>query len=158
MEFGKYNIREQLEKGPEFANNLTEYLFQGIHRAMKSMIAKDTPEKEVRNVILIGDCEGLDLTQSTHIATVSYLLTLLRRYNDFISQILERGIFFNMNYVATVLFDSFRPILGGVFSKFELYSANEAKWKDAMMKALPADAIPTWYGGNKGYKPIQVFG
>ncbi|CAG7830304.1 unnamed protein product [Allacma fusca] len=71
-EIGKYNVKEQIQKGPEAARNLTLYLFQGIHRIYRSMWDKDAPGKEIRTAFFIGDCEGLDLNQATHIPTVSY--------------------------------------------------------------------------------------
>ncbi|CAG7817726.1 unnamed protein product [Allacma fusca] len=158
MEVGKYNYREQIEKGPEGAHNLTLYLYQAIHRVIGSMLTKDTPENEIRGIFLIGDCEGLDLFQIAHLPTLSFVLNLMRTYSDFVGILLGRAVFINMNFATTALFNSFRPILGGVFSRMELYGTNKAKWKGALHKFLPEDAIPKWYGGREDYKPLAVYG
>ncbi|CAG7724624.1 unnamed protein product [Allacma fusca] len=157
-EVGKYNVREQIEKGPEAARNLTLYMFQGVHRIYRSLYAKDQAGKEVRTGFFVGDCEGLDLNQATHLPTVTYALETLRKYNDFLPLLVGHVVAFNVNYIATLAFESLRPLLGGVFDKIELYGPDKARYQAALKKWIPAETIPTWYGGNKEYKPIQVFG
>ncbi|CAG7819718.1 unnamed protein product [Allacma fusca] len=142
-EVGKYNVREQVEKGPEAAQNLSRYLFQGVFRLFESMIVKDSPTKEIRNVFVIGDWEGLDITQSTHLPTVRFAMHLLRTYREFLALGIGYAIGLNVNYVTTLMFESIRPILGGLFEKIELYGTNPAKWKIALQKFLPLSAIPT---------------
>ncbi|CAG7716837.1 unnamed protein product [Allacma fusca] len=157
-EVGKYNIKEQVLKGHDAAHNLTLYLFQGVHRIIKSMMLKDTPTKEIRKVFFIGDCEGLDLNQATHLPTVSYALNIIRKYTDFVSLITGHVVGINVNYVATLAFESLHPALGNAFESIELHGSDKAKWKTVLQKWLPAKAIPTWYGGSKEFKPIKVYG
>ncbi|CAG7718796.1 unnamed protein product, partial [Allacma fusca] len=83
------------------------------------MWEKDTPGKEIRTAFFVGDCEGLDLNQATHIPTVSFVLNLLQQYSDFLALMVGQTIAFNVNYVATLAFESLRPVLGGVFDRIE---------------------------------------
>ncbi|CAG7717076.1 unnamed protein product [Allacma fusca] len=98
---------------------------------LKSMQVKDTDKKEVRRVFLLGDWEGLDIKQVTHLP---------------------------MSYAAEVGLQMVKPLLGGLFGNIELFGTNKAKWMKALKRILPPESIPTWYGGKKDYKPLQVYG
>ncbi|CAG7723607.1 unnamed protein product, partial [Allacma fusca] len=111
-EVGKYNVRAQIEKGPEAARNLTQYLFQAVFRIVKSMQVKDTVDQEIRTAFFIGDCDGLDLNQSTHVPTVTYVLNLLQTHSDFLTLMVGHVIALNVNYVASLAFQSLRTTLG----------------------------------------------
>ncbi|CAG7817725.1 unnamed protein product, partial [Allacma fusca] len=67
MEVGKFNLRKYIERGPEGEKNVTTYLFQAVHRVFKSMLDKDTPEREIRGAFIIGDCDGLEIIQTMHL-------------------------------------------------------------------------------------------
>ncbi|CAG7823227.1 unnamed protein product, partial [Allacma fusca] len=104
------------------------------HRIIKSMTLKDTPTKEIKTAFLIGDCEGLDLNQATHLPTVSFVLDLLRKYSDFLALTVGHAVGINVNVVATLAFESLRPTLGGFFDNIELHGPNPAKWKTVLQK------------------------
>ncbi|CAG7722221.1 unnamed protein product [Allacma fusca] len=53
---------------------------------IQSMYAKDTDGKEVREIVIVSDWEGLDISQITHLPTVMFTLTLIRTYLDIASQ------------------------------------------------------------------------
>jgi hypothetical protein len=157
-EVGKYDVRAQIEKGQEATHNLTQYLFQACFRMLESMIVKDTPTREVRNIFGIADWEGFDITQGTHAGTVRYVLHMLQTYSDFLGLGLGHAVIINANYLTTVGFESIKPVLGGAFDRLEILGTNKAKWQKVLKKLLPENVIPTWYGGSKDYKPVAVYG
>ncbi|CAG7716154.1 unnamed protein product, partial [Allacma fusca] len=62
------------------------------------------------------------------------------------------------NYVTSMAFNSVRPILGGVFERVELFGTHRVKWMTELHKSLPKETIPSWYGGQKDYKPLEIYG
>jgi hypothetical protein len=157
-EVGKYNVREQVERGEEAIQNLTKYLFQGGLRKMESLIVKDTPTREIRQVFVISDWEGFDNTQSTHLPTVNYVAHILLMYNDFIRLGLGHALVIKQSYLTANGWESVKHLFGeGVIDKIEFVGEQE-NLEMVLRKRLPQSAIPTWYGGSKDYKPLAVYG
>ena len=55
------------------------------------------------------------------------------------------------------IFETGRPLLGQVADIIELHGS-PAKWKPLLLKEVPADQLPAWYGGSKSHQVIKVFG
>ncbi|CAG7665166.1 unnamed protein product [Allacma fusca] len=124
----------------------------------KSMQVKDTDKKEVSRVFLLGDWEGLDITQIMHLPTMLYVIDMVRTYLDFLVAAVGYAVSINMSYAAEVGLQLIKPVLGGLFGKIEFYGTNKVKWMKALKRILPPESIPTWYGGKPDYKPLQVYG
>ncbi|CAG7818498.1 unnamed protein product, partial [Allacma fusca] len=89
---------------------------------------------------------------------LTYIIHLSTLYRNLIEKCIHKGIVINTNFVAERLIDVVRPILGSIMEKIEIYGNNRAKWITVLRRHFPADQIPDWYGGNKGYTPVRVYG
>ena len=67
-------------------------------------------------------------------------------------------IFLVANYVTEALANLVRPIFGKILEITDIHGTNRQKWLPELLKRFPKDQIPEWYGGEKGYKPIQIYG
>ncbi|CAG7822427.1 unnamed protein product, partial [Allacma fusca] len=73
------------------------------------MYAKDIDGKEVREIAIIADWEGFEISQIAHLPTVMFTLSLLSTYLDIASQAFGYAIAINVNYVAEKGYDLLRP-------------------------------------------------
>ena len=62
------------------------------------------------------------------------------------------------NAVAGALINILRPVFGKEFEKVVVLGTNSAKWIPQLLRKIPRDQLPEWYGGDKGFKPLRVYG
>ncbi|CAG7734345.1 unnamed protein product, partial [Allacma fusca] len=157
-EVGKYDLRAEVELGEENIQACLKYLFLAVHRIVKSIYDRDTPEREIRNAVFIIDLEGFDLLQFSHTKTISLCLRLTRDYKEVTQEFMGNCVFVNVNHIGELAAALFRPILGSLMERMQLFGTNKAKWIPHLRRMLPENVIPAWYGGSKDFKPIQIYG
>ena len=62
------------------------------------------------------------------------------------------------SYPAVRLINIVLPLLGSLLENVEVYGENKNKWQPAILRFIPQDQIPQWYGGVKGHVPLKVYG
>ena len=64
---------------------------------------------------------------------------------------------FTVNYVAQAMINILRPVLGNLMEKIQVYGTNKSKWMPELLRQLPQDQLPSWYGGLPDHKPVKVY-
>ena len=62
------------------------------------------------------------------------------------------------NFLFQTVFRLMQPLLGPDVSKVEVFGNNRENWLPALLKAFPKNEMPEYYGGEKGNKPVAVYG
>ncbi|CAG7724575.1 unnamed protein product, partial [Allacma fusca] len=62
------------------------------------------------------------------------------------------------NYATKLAADIARPAVGRLMEKVEVYGTGRATWLPKLLKLFPMDILPSWYGGNKNFKPLLLYG
>ena len=65
---------------------------------------------------------------------------------------------FTANFVAERFVNLIRPVLGGIMQRVEVFGTQKSQWMPKILRNLPKDQLPDWYGGEEGYKPRKIFG
>ncbi|CAG7819717.1 unnamed protein product [Allacma fusca] len=99
-EVGKFDVRGQIQRGPEAAKNLSLYLYTFFYNVLDSMQVKDTPEREIRRAVFVGDFEDFDVTQASHIPTLQFALHEYLLYRNVLGLWVSNAIGFNISYLA----------------------------------------------------------
>ena len=63
---------------------------------------------------------------------------------------LKACIIVNAPKIFSILFSLIKPLLTArTMAKLQIHASNAAKWKVALLNNVPADQLPTKYGGTK---------
>ncbi|CAG7725811.1 unnamed protein product [Allacma fusca] len=153
LEFGKWNLRDIVEQGKDAVIEFDKYVNQVILNVYNSTITKH----EIVPAIIILDLDEYELSQLTSPATVAYYVEKLRLIVIAMKN-LHAAYCINTNFVAQRFLNLIKPLLGKEFEKFEIYGNNPAKWKSRILKTIPSDQLPSWYGGSSNFKPVMIYG
>lgn len=71
--------------------------------------------------------------------------------------VFKLNFYFTANYVAENLLNLMKPLFGEEFNKMQIYGTNSAKWLPVILKNIPRNQLPEWYGGIKEFKPVEIY-
>ncbi|CAG7722748.1 unnamed protein product [Allacma fusca] len=157
MEFGKWDIRSMLEKGPEWEKALDKHVDQLLWNFYNSSGIRSTHDFPVKEIETLVDAEGYQMRQLTHAPTVAFTIRKLRLI--VIAMTFAHKVYFvNTSYIGERFLNIMRPVLGKEFEKFDIYGTNPKQWIPKLLKIIPRDQLPPWYGGKPDFKPLKVYG
>ncbi|CAG7828256.1 unnamed protein product [Allacma fusca] len=158
VEVGKIDFRGLIEQGENTIANLEKYLLQSEINVIKSLQAADTPGDEIREALYIYDMEDFTMKQISHLPTVAAAVRFGKKYSDLTVQFVGSIVIINSNYATKLAADIARPAVGRLMEKVEVYGTGRATWLPKLLKLFPMDVLPSWYGGNKNFKPLLLYG
>ncbi|CAG7721046.1 unnamed protein product [Allacma fusca] len=154
FELGKWDVRTFLEKDNETAFAMDVACDQMLLRFKESAI-----NSQAKQFLYICDMDKYSLRQASHLRTVQFVLSKFLRLGQIIqSGYLKQAWIVNANYLWDRVWQLGRPLLGALASNIDVYGYNKEVWKPRLLKYLPRDQIPEWYGGLPNHKPVRVFG
>ncbi|CAG7725511.1 unnamed protein product [Allacma fusca] len=157
-EIGKFDFRDIVAKGDKSIVEAKRYLFQAVLNGIFSIAAMDTEEQEIKDTFVIFDMEGASIKQLNFLPSWVQFAELFGKYWDLVFQLLGRLVIINANYVTKLATDIARPVVGQLMERVEVYGVNRNVWLPRLLKHMPIEAIPSWYGGKKNFKPISIHG
>ncbi|CAG7785036.1 unnamed protein product [Allacma fusca] len=134
------------------------YFMQMAQRFIKSIPARSTPDNPVTKAVFLVDFADLQYRQVIHLPTVTFATGMLSAAAHLIEKYVGGAYVVNANFATRILVNIVRPFLEGIFSKVFVYGNDKAIWMPEILKVFPKNSIPAWYGGEKGYKPVEVYG
>lgn len=161
FEYGHWDVRGAIEKGPESEKIFDKYVEQMIVRFWESLKIYSTEERKAEDFILIDDLKGFDQRQFSHVPTVAKVLGLFRKFiaiENKLGRKMKAGFGINLNFLATSVWGLSRPVLGDLTERIDVYGTNEDKWKNVLLKIIPRHALPPWYGGYSNHTVVKVYG
>ncbi|CAG7734744.1 unnamed protein product, partial [Allacma fusca] len=153
LEFGKWDLQSELKKGPEARDAVDKYVDQAVLTVYNSTYSNDG----VTPVTGIVDMEGYSLAQLSSVNTVEFEVLKLRLIFICLAN-LHSAYIINTNFVAQSFLNLVKPLLGRHFEKIEIYGTNKAIWMARILRTIPRNQIPSWYGGSEDFKPVKVYG
>ncbi|CAG7834324.1 unnamed protein product [Allacma fusca] len=149
LELGKWDIQSAMEQGPEIRDLMDKYADQAVLTIYNSTYSKNG----ITPVLGIVDMDGYSLKQLTSIKTVEFIVLKLRIIVIALTNA-QSAYFINTNFVAQSFLNLVKPLLGRQFEKMEVYGTNKATWMAKILKDIPRDQLPSWYGGTEDFKPM----
>ncbi|CAG7728970.1 unnamed protein product, partial [Allacma fusca] len=141
----------------DFVENFLSYMCFII---LPSFVARDKPDKKIRQAVAVLDSEGFDVKlvykMVGHLEFVELGIKMTSLYLDILTFSLGQLILINANYATKMALDFARPLWGELMGRVVALSGNKYRWKAELKRLLPEDAIPPWYGGSKDFKPLVV--
>ena len=67
-------------------------------------------------------------------------------------------IIISVNYFAQTVVNALRPVMGQLLEKVETYGSNKESWMPRLGRIMPSKSLPEWYGGDKDFKPVAIYG
>ncbi|CAG7824717.1 unnamed protein product [Allacma fusca] len=156
-EFGKWDLRQFLEKGEKWEKLVDRYFDKWLWRLYDSTNIKATKELPVKDGELIVDFEGFSYRQYSSPAALGFFLKKMRTI-AYALPLANDAFFINVNFVARNVVELLKPIIGKDFHRIQIFGTNPRTYLPALLKALPKDQLPEWYGGDKDFKPVKVYG
>ncbi|CAG7785173.1 unnamed protein product [Allacma fusca] len=154
FELGKWDIRKFLEKDNETAYAMDVACDQMFLRFRESAI-----KSQEKQFLCICDLDKFSLRQATHLRSIQFILSKFLRLEQIVqSGYLKQAWIVNANYLWDRVWQLGRPLLGALGSQIDVYGYNKEVWKPKLLKYLPRDQIPEWYGGVPNHKPVRVIG
>ncbi|CAG7641142.1 unnamed protein product [Allacma fusca] len=154
-ELGKWDFVPTITNGGEeleAANKATDQMFLRFRKS-----GKDAPDQQGFNVIM--DMDGYTLSKAVDVRALGVVLGKFRKFGELLkSADLKHGWIVNVNAIFESVLRLGAPLVGNTRANFEVHGTNPAKWKPALLKDLPKDQIPEWYGGEPGFAPVKVYG
>jgi hypothetical protein len=159
FEFGKYDFRQVVKEGPEAIENLEKWFYQAaINYLEASLAAAPATGMNITEGYAIMDSEGFNLAQFTHSPTFAFVMQFFNKFSKVITDAVRKVVVINANFPPELVTNYGKLIFGDLVKKIKIYGRNKAKWTPVLQELIPEQYIPTWYGGNKDYKPVKVFG
>ncbi|CAG7828257.1 unnamed protein product [Allacma fusca] len=155
-EVGRQDWRSIQEQGR--MDILEKYFVKCLIHVVQSLAAADKPGDEIRTGVFIWDLEGFSMRQIGHFPTVASLAGWAVRYGDVPLDLVGRVFIINSNFATKLAADIARPLLGRVLEKVEIYGTNRNSWLPRILKTVPLEVLPPWYGGNTDATPVAVYG
>ncbi|CAG7823944.1 unnamed protein product [Allacma fusca] len=157
-EFGKWDLRRFFDEGRD-VNILHKYVDQALDRFVSGPPKELYPEGNAADgTVLIADLDGFNIRQVASAECFRLILGIASKFSK-LEKHLAYGFFINLNYLAERTYEVARPLLGSLVERVEVYGTNSAKWIPKLLRALPADQLPPWYGGpKKHFSPVVVYG
>ncbi|CAG7724683.1 unnamed protein product, partial [Allacma fusca] len=167
-ESGNYRVGDLIDRSIELYPIFEKMFFQGAINVVKSLVARERPGKKIRQILVILDCDGLDMAvvMSDFYKFFAYTewprlvelgLSLGDLYLDIGVSAVAQVVLLNANYVAKLFIELSRPVVGQLIERLIVLGTNKYKWKAELRRILPEKTIPSWYGGSKDYKPLAVY-
>ncbi|CAG7689097.1 unnamed protein product [Allacma fusca] len=154
VELGKYDLRTIVENGGENAKALDIYLDQ-----MFLSMAQNGRKSSAKQFILIADLEGFDMRQASHFPTIQLIISKFSRFEQVVGNgTMKQGWIVNANFIWERVWQLASPLLGALVNNVKVYGTNKEIWKPKLLKELPRDQLPEWYGGVAGHKPVEILG
>jgi len=155
---GKWDWKRIVEGGDEFVDAFTKYIRQLALRNLQSWRNASIEDETIENCMAVVDMSDLPLAQVLSVDALTFFLRLNYQFKNMIARNFGYVMAINTNAVAATVINAIRPILGEVFERIEVYGTNKDKWQPELFKRIPRSELPTWYGGDKEYKPLMVYG
>ncbi|CAG7826571.1 unnamed protein product [Allacma fusca] len=157
VEFGKWDLRSFLEKGEKWEKLVDRYVDKWLWRLYDSTYIKATKELPVKDGALIVDFEGFNYRQYSSPAALGFFLKKMRTVAHALP-LTHDAFLINVNFVARNVVELLKPIIGRDFYRLQIFGTNPRTYRPAILKVFPKDQIPEWYGGDKDFKPVKVYG
>ncbi|CAG7821071.1 unnamed protein product, partial [Allacma fusca] len=108
--------------------------------------------------VLIMDWDQFSLKQLIHGPTTKFILKHFALFQTLQDKMVY-GFFVNVNAVASQMLNLARPIIGSIMERVEIYGTQKDQWIPKLLRKIPRDQLPAWYGGNKeDFKPVAIYG
>ncbi|CAG7815325.1 unnamed protein product [Allacma fusca] len=157
-EWGKWPLRSYLERGENMDEIISRHVDQMLWHMYKFWGPQTNSEGErVKEVNVLIDLEGYNMSQLGNIPAVNFLIRKLRLVT-IVARFSHVTAFVNTNFFGETILNIVKPVMGAAFGSFEIYGTNSKNWEAKLLKHFPRDQIPLWYGGSKDHQPVKVFG
>jgi len=161
-ELGKWPVRKTIELGSVDAkHDLDKYVEQMFYTWFKTVDEFETKNGAgTGNALIIIDFEGYQANELAHLPTLSFVLrNITQRFQQSeFTKILDYVLVINANYVAETVINLAKPLVGVLATNLEVYGTNKQKWIPKLLRKVPRESLPEWYGGVKDFKPVKVYG
>lgn len=115
-------------------------------------LAREQSKKhgEIANQLtVIFDMEGFNLKQYLWKPAGELIITFLQMYEANYPEILKMCFMINAPKVFAFAFSLIKKFMDDyTLSKIQIYKVDPPKWKEAILKLVPKDQIPAYYGGT----------
>ena len=65
---------------------------------------------------------------------------------------------YTANYATRIAIEIARPVAGRIMEKLDVFGPIKSKYRAVLRRRFPPKSIPPWYGGDEGFKPLEVYG
>ncbi|CAG7717323.1 unnamed protein product [Allacma fusca] len=155
-EIGKQDFRRIVENGTYPV--LERFFLQSMIPVVKSILAADKLDDEIRHGVFIWDMDGFSMKQFGHVPTAASVIRMARKYNDIPLELVGKAFLINANYVTKLAIDVARPLVGNLLDRVEVYGSNRNIWLPRLLKTFPIDIVPSWMGGHNDTRPLAIYG
>ncbi|CAG7835790.1 unnamed protein product [Allacma fusca] len=158
-QLGQWNVQKVIDEGLESKKTLRKYIDQMVHNVMKTLKSNYSGCENVNEEITgIIDLEGFNWHQMSSAQTIVFILSTFKEFIPVVFKHVESVFVVNTNYMAKALLNLIRPLLGSFMERVEIFGTHKQHWLPHLLKRFPRNELPEWYGGDKNFAPIQVFG
>ncbi|CAG7639361.1 unnamed protein product [Allacma fusca] len=157
LEFGKWDVPVLIARGEDWEEALSKHIDQWLWKMYNSTGLRGSPDALVKDVVAIIDMDGYNIRQINSAKAVAFVLRKMKTITIAL-QFAYGAYVVNANFFARNLLNLLRPIMGSEFEHLQIYGTNPSKYQPVLLKHIPRDQIPQWYGGLKDFKPIKVYG
>ncbi|CAG7687940.1 unnamed protein product, partial [Allacma fusca] len=119
---------------------------------------RSTPERPITKDVLILDFANMQLELVTNLKSLAFAIQNLREATYIIKTFTAEVTVINANFATEIAIRHASPILGGFFENVNVFGNNKEKWIPKLLRMYPKNALPEWYGGDKDFKPLKVYG
>ncbi|CAG7716713.1 unnamed protein product [Allacma fusca] len=167
-ETGKWDARRIFDEGGEKLEWLNKHIHQALYRFNKSLTIRmislktfderflSSPNDPVPDGVVLLDMEGYDATQLAHAKTIVWALNKAQDV-AIVSKRMAKGFIVNVNFIAQRLLSFLSPILGSAGAKTQVYGTNKDVWIPKLLKELPKESLPPFYGGSQDFPGTIVW-
>ncbi|KAG5322252.1 S14L2 protein, partial [Pseudoatta argentina] len=114
-------------------------------------LAKEQSKKHgqlANQIIIIFDMEGFNIKQYLWKPAGELIITFIQMYEANYPEILKMCFLINAPRVFAFAFSLIKKFMDDyTLSKIQIYKAEPSKWKAALLKLIPKDQLPAYYGG-----------
>ncbi|CAG7837042.1 unnamed protein product [Allacma fusca] len=143
---GKYDYRKVVENGEK--KEFLRYVMKTSELAYELFKHKTTKDNFVTQAIVVMDYEGFSFRQMTSPETMQYMKELMAIMVNNYPEILKAAVIINAPKIFELIYNLMKPMLTkATLAKVQIYGSDSNAWKEALWKIIPADQLPSQYGG-----------
>ncbi|CAG7835491.1 unnamed protein product [Allacma fusca] len=156
-ETGKWDARKIFDAGGEQLKMLNKHIDQALYRYNQSLSIRSTPESPVTEGVVLLDMEGYDMRQLGHTRTIQWVFKKAHDV-EVVARRMAKGFMINVNFIGERLINILKPVLGPSLARTDIYGTNNGTWIPKLLRHLPKESLPAFYGGSADFVPAAVYG
>ncbi|CAG7834555.1 unnamed protein product [Allacma fusca] len=158
LELGKWDVQRIALNGNKTIPDFSNYVDKAIFNILQSLDLNSTEPTAVTKIEGIIDMDGFAYSQLASIPTVDLMVKTVSHLVPTMYKYVNHAYIINTNFYGMKILELLRPILGPIMERVEIYGTDRSKWLPKMLKTLPRNQLPEWYGGERNYVPVKVYG